>query len=51
VAGVKIISTSPDIIDLAEDRDRFRKIMEKLGIPESGMESTLEEALDIAGRI
>ena len=52
-AGVKIIGTSPDMIDLAEDRDRFRKIMEKLGIPEpeSGMASTLEEALDIAGRI
>jgi len=52
-AGVKIIGTSPDMIDLAEDRDRFRKIMEKLGIPEpeSGMASTLEEALDIAGKI
>jgi len=52
-AGVKIIGTSPDMIDLAEDRDRFRKIMEKLGIPEpeSGMASTLEEAIDIAGKI
>ncbi|MBW2558523.1 MAG: carbamoyl-phosphate synthase large subunit [Deltaproteobacteria bacterium] len=52
-AGVKIIGTSPDMIDLAEDRDRFRKIMEKLGIPEpeSGMASTLKEALEIAGRI
>ncbi|MDO9515365.1 MAG: carbamoyl-phosphate synthase large subunit [Syntrophales bacterium] len=52
-AGVKIIGTSPDMIDLAEDRDRFRKIMEKLGIPEpeSGMASTLEEALEIAGKI
>ncbi len=49
-AGVKIIGTSPEMIDLAEDRDRFRKMMEKLGIPEpeSGMASTLEEALDIA---
>jgi carbamoyl-phosphate synthase large subunit len=52
-AGVPIIGTSPDTIDLAEDRDRFRQIMERLGIPqaESGMASTLEEALDIATRI
>jgi carbamoyl-phosphate synthase large subunit len=33
-AGVKIIGTSPESIDLAEDRDRFRKMMAKLGIPE-----------------
>ena len=32
-AGVKIIGTIPETIDLAEDRDRFRKMMEKLGIP------------------
>jgi len=52
-AGVKIIGTSPDAIDLAEDRDRFRKKMSKLGIPEpeSGMASTLEEALKVAERI
>ncbi|MCF8360821.1 MAG: carbamoyl-phosphate synthase large subunit [Prolixibacteraceae bacterium] len=52
-AGVKILGTSPETIDLAEDRDRFRQVMEKLGIPqpESGMASTLEEALKIAGRI
>ncbi len=52
-AGVPIIGTSPETIDLAEDRDRFRQIMEKLGIPqaESGMASTLEQALEIAGRI
>jgi carbamoyl-phosphate synthase large subunit len=52
-AGVKILGTSPDMIDLAEDRDRFRKMMDKLGIPmpESGMASTLDEALQIAGRI
>ncbi len=52
-AGVKILGTSPDAIDLAEDRDRFRKRMEALGIPmpESGMASTLEEALDVAKRI
>ncbi|NVL89589.1 MAG: carbamoyl-phosphate synthase large subunit [Desulfobacterales bacterium] len=52
-AGVRIIGTSPETIDLAEDRDRFRRMMEKLGIPEpeSGMASTLEEALDVADRI
>ena len=52
-AGVKILGTSPDAIDLAEDRDRFRKIMKNLGIPEpeSGMASTLDEALEIAHRI
>ncbi|MBW2117835.1 MAG: carbamoyl-phosphate synthase large subunit [Deltaproteobacteria bacterium] len=52
-AGVKIIGTSPDAIDLAEDRDRFRKKMSKLGIPEpeSGMASTMEEALKVAERI
>ena len=52
-AGVKIIGTTPETIDLAEDRDRFRKIMEKLNIPmpESGMASTLEGALKIAGKI
>jgi carbamoyl-phosphate synthase large subunit len=52
-AGVKIIGTSPETIDLAEDRDRFRKMMAKLGIPmpESGMASNLEEALRVAERI
>jgi carbamoyl-phosphate synthase large subunit len=52
-AGVKIIGTSPDMIDLAEDRDRFRHKMRKLGIPqpESGMASTLEEALGVAKKI
>ncbi len=52
-AGVKILGTTPDTIDLAEDRDRFRHVMEKLGIPqpESGMASNLEQALEIAARI
>jgi carbamoyl-phosphate synthase large subunit len=51
--GVKIIGTSPETIDLAEDRDRFRKIMEKLNIPQppSGMASNLDEAVEIASRI
>ncbi len=49
-AGVKILGTSPEAIDLAEDRDRFRHVIAKLGIPQprSGMASTLEEALKIA---
>jgi carbamoyl-phosphate synthase large subunit len=52
-AGVKILGTSPETIDLAEDRDRFRKMMDKLGIPEpeSGMASTFQEAFDIAQEI
>ncbi|MBN1927464.1 MAG: carbamoyl-phosphate synthase large subunit [Prolixibacteraceae bacterium] len=52
-AGVNILGTSPETIDLAEDRDRFRQVMQKLGIPqpESGMASTLEQALEIAARI
>jgi len=52
-AGVRIIGTSPETIDLAEDRDRFSRVMRKLGIPqpESGMASTLAEALEIASRI
>ncbi len=51
--GVKILGTSPSVIDLAEDRDLFRAMMEKLDIPmpESGMATTVEEAIEIAGRI
>jgi carbamoyl-phosphate synthase large subunit len=52
-AGVRILGTSPETIDLAEDRDRFRQIMRRLGIPqpESGMAVSPDEALAIAGRI
>ena len=51
--GVKILGTSPSVIDLAEDRDLFREMMDKLGIPmpESGMATTVEEALAIAHEI
>ena len=51
--GVKILGTSPSVIDLAEDRDLFREMMDKLEIPmpESGMATTVEEALEIAGKI
>ncbi|MDQ1332218.1 MAG: carbamoyl-phosphate synthase large subunit, partial [Bacteroidota bacterium] len=52
-AGVKILGTTPETIDLAEDRDRFRHVITRLGIPqpESGMASNLEQALSIAERI
>jgi carbamoyl-phosphate synthase large subunit len=52
-AGVKILGTSPATIDLAEDRDQFRQIMQALNIPqpEAGMASTLDQALAIAAEI
>ena len=52
-AGVNILGTSPKIIDLAEDRDRFREVMDSLGIPmpEAGMAVTVEDALNIAHEI
>ncbi|MBO6307699.1 MAG: carbamoyl-phosphate synthase large subunit [Oribacterium sp.] len=51
--GVKILGTTPEVIDLAEDRDLFRAMMNKLGIPmpEAGMATTVEEALDNAHKI
>lgn len=51
--GVKILGTPPSVIDLAEDRDLFRAMMEKLEIPmpESGMAVSVEEALAIAAKI
>ncbi len=51
--GVRILGTAPSVIDLAEDRDLFRAMMEKLGIPmpESGMATTVDEALTIANQI
>ena len=51
--GVKILGTPPSVIDLAEDRDLFRAMMDKLEIPmpESGMAVNVEEALEIAHQI
>ncbi len=51
--GVKILGTSPEVIDLAEDRDRFRNIMDKLEIPmpEAGMAVNVDEALEVAEKI
>ncbi|MDO4588097.1 MAG: carbamoyl-phosphate synthase large subunit [Planctomycetia bacterium] len=52
-AGVSIIGTPPETIDLAEDRDLFRHMMQKLNIPqpESGMVVNVDEALEVARRI
>ncbi len=51
--GVKILGTSPEVIDLAEDRDLFREMMDKLEIPmpEAGMATNVEEAVSIANGI
>src|SRR5206468_1423532 len=52
-AGVPILGTSPDAIDLAEDRKRFRALLTELEIPqpESGTATSLEEAKEVAARI
>ncbi|HEX7772373.1 MAG TPA: carbamoyl-phosphate synthase large subunit, partial [Pyrinomonadaceae bacterium] len=52
-AGVKVIGTSPDSIDLAEDRKRFGALLKELGIPQpdNGMAASVEEAREIAARI
>jgi carbamoyl-phosphate synthase large subunit len=52
-AGVRILGTSPETIDFAEDRDRFRHKMQQIGIPmpASGMAISLKEAMNIADRI
>jgi carbamoyl-phosphate synthase large subunit len=51
--GVNILGTTPETIDLAEDRERFREIMNRLNIPmpESGMAVNVREALTIANKI
>ena len=50
---MKILGTAPSVIDLAEDRDLFREMMDKLEIPmpESGMAVTVDDALEIAEKI
>lgn len=52
-AGVKILGTSPDSIDLAEDRKRFGKLLKKLGLnqPPNGTATSYEEAKKVAGRV
>ena len=51
--GVNILGTTPETIDMAEDRDLFRAMMDKLQIPmpESGMAVTVDDALEIANKI
>jgi carbamoyl-phosphate synthase large subunit len=52
-AGVKIIGTSPDSIDCAEDRKRFNALVDKLKLrqPESGTAMSYDETLEIANRL
>jgi carbamoyl-phosphate synthase large subunit len=52
-AGVKIVGTSPEDIDRAEDRERFTEVLNKLGIPQApyGTGFSFEEAKEIAERI
>ncbi len=52
-AGIPILGTSPDSIDLAEDRERFARLVDKLGLkqPENGIARSREEALHVAERI
>ena len=52
-AGVRILGTSPEAIDLAEDRDRFSAILDEMNItyPAAGMASTFEEACQVADQI
>ncbi|MDC0658225.1 carbamoyl-phosphate synthase large subunit [Leisingera sp. SS27] len=51
--GIPILGTSPDAIDLAEDRERFQALVNQLGLkqPKNGIASTDEQALEIAGEI
>ncbi|HVE83484.1 MAG TPA: carbamoyl-phosphate synthase large subunit [Myxococcales bacterium] len=52
-AGLRILGTSPDAIDRAEDRERFAALVEKLGLkqPENGVARSQGEALEVARRI
>ncbi len=52
-AGIPILGTSPDAIDLAEDRERFAALVEKLGLkqPENGIARSRDEAAAVASRI
>jgi len=52
-AGIPILGTSPDAIDLAEDRDRFQKLLHKLGLtqPKNGIAWSVEQARTVAGEL
>ncbi|WP_417451015.1 carbamoyl-phosphate synthase large subunit [Kordiimonas sp.] len=52
-AGIPILGTSPDAIDLAEDRERFQDLVERLGLkqPQNGLARSHAEAIEVANRI
>ncbi|MBB6464346.1 carbamoyl-phosphate synthase large subunit [Aminobacter lissarensis] len=52
-AGIPILGTSPDAIDLAEDRDRFQKLLHKLDLkqPKNGIAYSVEQARTVAGEL
>mgnify|MGYP001765337514 FL=1 len=52
-AGIPILGTSPDAIDLAEDRDRFKRLLDKLGLrqPENGIAYSIEQARLVAEKL
>ncbi len=52
-AGIPILGTSPDAIDLAEDRERFQELVEQLGLkqPNNGLARSHEEAVNVAERV
>jgi len=52
-AGIPILGTSPDMIDLAEDRDRFKRLLDKLGLkqPNNGIAYSVEQARLVAGEL
>jgi carbamoyl-phosphate synthase large subunit len=52
-AGIPILGTSPDAIDLAEDRERFQKLIHKLGLsqPDNGTATSQDKAIAVADRI
>jgi len=52
-AGVPIIGTTPESIDVAEDRDKFKTLLKKVNLtqPENGIATSFEEAREIAGTI
>jgi carbamoyl-phosphate synthase large subunit len=52
-AGIAVLGTSPDSIDLAEDRARFNTLCERLGVPqpEGGMAASADEARQVAARV
>ncbi len=52
-AGIPILGTSPDMIDLAEDRDRFQKLLHKLNLlqPKNGIAWSVEQARTVASEL